>query len=268
MSQFACTKEMFVPEVCEQFQQVGITALVYDPRSIGASDGLPRQQIDPMKQVEDFSDALTYLSSLPIVDSSCIGFWGMSLSASVALCAAALDKRAKFIIAICPLVSLDYGTAKFHKVLLRVLKDRESQLKGNDPFYLPLLSDQGQNPAGLGLGMDKENFEYIVRAKETVAPAFENRCTIQTYYKMVMWQPMGLMRYVTPTPVLFVVPELDTVSPAKEQIALFDTLSMPKKVHTAPGKGHLNVLSGEDFPFLMKLQVDWVMGAMEGTLDS
>lgn len=113
--------------------------------------------------------------------------------------------------------------------------------------------------------MDNENFEYIVRAKETVAPAFENRSTIQTYYKMVMWQPMGLMKYVTPTPVIFIVPELDTVSPAKEQISLFETLSHPKKVHTALGKGHLNVLSGEDFPFLMKLQVDWVMTALEGT---
>jgi fermentation-respiration switch protein FrsA (DUF1100 family) len=257
---------MFVPEVAEQFQLVGITALIYDPRSIGASDGLPRQEIDPMKQVEDFSDALTFMSSLPIVDSSRIGFWGMSLSASVALCASALDKRAKFIIAICPLVSLDYGTTKFSKVLTKVMKDRESQTKGSDPFYLPLLSDNGVNPAGLGLGMDKENFEYIVRAKETVAPAFENRCTIQTYYKMIMWQPMGLMPYVAPTPVLFIVPELDTVSPAKDQVSLFTSLSQPKKVHIAPGKGHLNVMSGEDFPFLMKLQVDWVVSVLEGAL--
>lgn len=137
---------MFVPEVAEQFQLAGITALIYDPRSLGASDGLPRNEVDPMRQVEDYSDALTFLSSLPVVDSSCIGFWGMSLSASVALCAAALDKRAKFIVAICPLVSLDYGTAKFSKVLAKVMKDRESQIQGNAPFYLPLLSQKGENP--------------------------------------------------------------------------------------------------------------------------
>lgn len=258
---------MFVPEVAEQFQLAGITALIYDPRSTGTSDGIPRNEIDPMKQVEDYSDALTFLSTLPIVDSNCIGFWGMSFSATVALCGTALDKRAKFVIAICPLLSFEYSKDRFSKVLAKTMKDRESQINGTRPFYLPLLTQKGDNPAGFGIGMDKEGFEYIVGAKERVAPSFENRTTIQSYYKMVMWQPSGLMRYVTPTPVMFVVPELDKVSPPEDQIALFETFSEPKRLHIALGKGHLNVLSGEDFPFLMKLQVDWLVAALGGGLN-
>lgn len=94
---------MFVLSVAEQFQLLGITALIYDPRSPGTSEGTPRNEIDPMKQVEDYSDAFTFLSTLLVVDSDRIGFWGMSFSGTIALCAAALDKRAKFVIAICPL---------------------------------------------------------------------------------------------------------------------------------------------------------------------
>jgi fermentation-respiration switch protein FrsA (DUF1100 family) len=259
---------MFVPEVAEQFQQAGITALIYDPRSTGMSDGTPRNEIDPMKQVEDYSDALTFLRTQPSVDPDCIGFWGMSFSAMVGLCAAALDKRAKFVIAICPLLSFKDSNGQFAKVLAKTMKDRQSQVQGNRPFYLPLLTSEGNNPAGFGIGMDKEGFEYIVNAKERVAPTFENRTTIQTYYKMVMWQPSGLMRYVSPTPVMMVVPEMDQVSPPEDQLALFETFSGPKKAHVALGKGHLNVLSGDDFPFLMKLQVGWVLGALRGTLDS
>ncbi len=258
---------MFVPEVAEQFQLAGVTALIYDPRSTGSSDGTPRNEIDPMKQVEDYSDAFTFLSSLPLVDSSRIAFWGMSFSATVALCAAALDKRAKLVIAICPLLSFEYSKDKFSKVLAKTMKDRESQVKGNNPpFYLPVLTEKGDNPAGFGIGADKEGFEYIVGAKDRVAPSHENRTTIQSYYKMVMWQPAGLMKYITPTPVLFIVPELDKISPPEQQLALFESLSHPKRSHIALGKGHLNVLSGTDFPVLMKIQVDFLVAALEGKL--
>ena len=46
---------MLLPEVARAFQDMGFHALTYDPRSIGDSDGLPRNQIDPLKQAEDLS---------------------------------------------------------------------------------------------------------------------------------------------------------------------------------------------------------------------
>lgn len=65
---------MFVPEVAEQFQLANITALIYDPRSLGLSDGEPRNDIDPMKQVSDYSDALTFLLTHPLVNPGQICF--------------------------------------------------------------------------------------------------------------------------------------------------------------------------------------------------
>jgi fermentation-respiration switch protein FrsA (DUF1100 family) len=259
---------MFIPEVAEVFQLAGVTALIYDPRSTGASEGQPRNEIDPMKQIEDYSDAATFLGTLPVVDPNCIGFWGMSFSATIALCAAALDKRAKFVIAICPLMPFEHsGIKRFSNILAKTMRDREFQMKGNKPFYLPLISDKGDNPAGIDIWADREVLQFITDAKERVASTFESRITIQTYYKMVMWQPNGIMRYVSPTPVMVVVPELDKVSSPEEQVALFNSLSQPKRLHVAPGKGHLNVLSGEDFPVLMKLQADWLQSALDGTMD-
>jgi fermentation-respiration switch protein FrsA (DUF1100 family) len=257
---------MFVPEVAEQFQLAGITALIYDPRSTGLSDGIPRNEIDPMKQIEDYSDALTFLSSLPMVDRNHIGFWGMSFGGTVSLCAAALDKRAKLVIAVCPLLNFEYIKEKVPKVLAKAMKDRESQLMGNPPFYLPALTETGENPAGFGVGANKEDYGLFVNAKERVAPNFENRTTLQTYYKMVMWQPMGLMQYVPSTPVMIVVPELDKMSPAEDQLKLFETMSEPKRSHVALGKGHMDVLSGEDFLELMKLQIDFFKDTLDGKL--
>lgn len=99
------------------------------------------------------------------------------------------------------------------------MKDRESQVKGNNPpFYLPVSTEKGENPAGFGIGADKERFDYIVCAKDRVAPSNEKNTTIQTYYKMIMWQPAGLMKYITPTPVLFIIPELDKIFSTKHRI--------------------------------------------------
>ncbi|KAL3425914.1 DltD domain-containing protein [Phlyctema vagabunda] len=263
---FNCVKEMFIPEVAEGFQKAGITALIYDPRSTGESDGIPRNEIDPGKQVDDYSDALTFLAAQPTVDTNRMAFWGQSFSATVALCSAALDKRPKLVIAICPLLNFELSNDKFSNVLLKTIKDRESQLKGNKPFYLPVLTERGENPAGFGIGADKEGFEYIVDAKERVAANHKNQTTLQTYRKLVSWQPHKLMEYITPTPVMFVVPELDRISPPEDQLFLFDTLTSPKRKHLAAGKGHLNVLSGEDAPVLMQMQVDFVLAALEGKL--
>ncbi|KAI9842018.1 MAG: hypothetical protein M1837_007514 [Sclerophora amabilis] len=254
---FNCVKEMFVPEVAEAFQLAGITALIYDPRSTGISDGMPRNDIDPKKQAEDYHDALTFMCSLPMVDSNCIAFWGFSFAGMVSLTAAALDKRAKLVIAVCPLTDFEFGREKFPKVLAKVMRDRESQARGNAPFYLPVLTEKGENPAGFGIGTAEEDYMLIVNAKK-LAPNYENRTTLQTYYKIAAWQPFGLMPLVSPTPVMILTSENDKISHAVNQLKLFDSMSEPKKSYLAPGKGHMDIFSGEDFPKLMKLQVDFI----------
>ena len=98
----------------------------------------------------------------------------------------------------------------------------------------------------------------MVNAKSRGAPRHENRTTLQSYYNIIMWQPHGIMKYMSPTPVLMVVPEQDMISPPEEQLALWETFPDPKKAHIAPGKGHLNVLSGDEFPLLSKIQADFV----------
>ncbi|KAI1817359.1 Alpha/Beta hydrolase protein [Poronia punctata] len=255
---FNCVKEMFVPEVAEQFQKAGITALVYDPRTLGLSDGLPRNEIDPVRQTSDYSDAVTFVRGLPNVDPSMVGIWGMSFSGVIALSSTSLDPRVRFCIAVCPLLNLEYEAAKFPRVLAKLQQDRESVLAGNKPLYVPVLTAEGKNPAGMGLGADKEEFDYMVNAKMRGAPRHENHTTLQSYYKIKLWQPQGIMRYLDKTPVMMIVPELDMISPPELQIKLHQSFPEPKLLHIAPGKGHLNVLSGEDFPMLAEMQVKFV----------
>lgn len=252
-----------LPDAAEYFQKAGVTCLVYDPRSTGLSDGLPRNDIDPIKQVGDTSDALSFLGGLSSVDSSKVGLWGMSFGAVVSLCAAAVDKRAKFAIAVCPMTDFEYTPEKRVLVLGKCIKDRESQLLGNPPFYLPMVTEKGENPVGFGSSPNKTKYAELVRLGKEIAPNHVNRTTLQTYYKMFMWQPFSLWRHLSPTPTMMIVPELDTLSPAEEQIQRFDILPGPKKLHVQHALDHEDILIGEHLHSLMRLQMDFINDALE-----
>ncbi|EKG16353.1 hypothetical protein MPH_06434 [Macrophomina phaseolina MS6] len=256
---FNCVKEMFVADVAEFFQRAGVNALVYDPRTLGESEGLPRNDIDPVRQMSDYSDALSFAQAQPTVEPDKVAFWGMSFSATIALSAAALDKRARTCIAVCPLLNLEFTDEKRPRVLAKSMQDRSSQtVGGNGPVFLPVLTRDGRNPAGLGFQTSAEELDYMTNAQQRGAPNYQNRTTLQTYYKLLAWKPHAIMKHMAPTPTMMIVPELDLISPPEEQLALFETFPSPKQCHVAPGKGHLNVLSGDDFQSLMEMQVGWL----------
>ena len=239
------------------FQRQGITALTYDPRNLGQSDGTPRHEIDPVKQVSDYSDALTFLSKSPLVDPLRIAFWGLSFSGSIAACAAALDKRAKPVIMVCPLLRY-YTDEKRAEALVRTMVDRVSQMDGDTPFPTIPFDSNGDNPAGMceGGGLQAYDFTNILERRRV--PHFLNQTTIQSYYKIAMWQPWSLFEYISPTPVMMLIPEKDVISKPEDQKAVFDKLQGPKRLCLAPERGHLDILSGPGARDLMKQQVDFM----------
>lgn len=72
-----------------------------------------------------------------------------------------------------------------------------------------------ENPAEFGIGIEKGSYGLLVDTKQKIAPTFKNRTTIQTYYRLVMWQPCLIWKNLSPTPALFVIPELDRLCPPR-----------------------------------------------------
>jgi len=247
---------MLLPDVAEAFAEAGITALTLDPRGFGASEGGPRQEANPHKQIEDLSDALTFLQRQPTVDPKHVAFWGFSFGAIIAANAVAVDKRAKGVISVCPLTDFSFGGKKA-QVLAKAQKDRQSQLEGNEPFTLPFLTEDGENPAGFGVGTAKEDFDLILGAEKN-APTYRNLTTLQTYYHMSTWAPFELLLQISSSSVLMLTPQNDQISLASEQGKIFDLIPGPKMRHVEPGKGHVDILSGDSFPRMMQVQIDFL----------
>lgn len=260
---FNCVKEMLLPEVAEKFQSMGFNALIYDPRSTGDSDGLPKNQIDPLQQAEDISDIVSYVSSLPSVDPNRIVLWGMSFGGTVSACAAAVDKRPKAVVMVSPILKF-FKPEKREKAFAQLIKDRQSQLKGNDAFTLPPFNSKGENPigmAGSGGPGGIEAYGFMNAVTNRGAPNFRNRITLQTYQKLARWYPKEILKTVT-TPVMMVTPELDDMSPPDEQKAAYAELQEGRKFILARGKGHLTVLSGEGTEELLEEQTNFMKATL------
>src|SRR5215510_13139628 len=73
-------KELVQPDYARVFAEAGVAALVFDYRCLGASDGEPRQHLDPWAQIEDYRNALSFVAGLPDINKEKLGVWGISYS--------------------------------------------------------------------------------------------------------------------------------------------------------------------------------------------
>lgn len=90
---FSAVKEQTLEDLGRVLCDAGLACVVYDHRNLGASDGEPRQDIDPVAQVRDFRTAITFAEGLEQVDPARIGIFGSSYSGAHVLAIAALDRR-------------------------------------------------------------------------------------------------------------------------------------------------------------------------------
>src|SRR5882757_10593518 len=107
-------KEMYLEPFARSFAGAGIAALVFDYRSFGASGGEPRQRLFPRDQIEDYRNALTWLSLQPEIDADRLGVWGSSFSGGHVLHVAAYDPRVKVVVS-------QVGAMDVHQITLATL---------------------------------------------------------------------------------------------------------------------------------------------------
>jgi len=92
---FGAVKEMYLEPFARRFAAAGIAALVFDYRSFGASGGEPRQRVLPRDQIEDYRNALTWLSLQPEIDADKLAVWGTSFSGAHVIDVAAHDSASR-----------------------------------------------------------------------------------------------------------------------------------------------------------------------------
>jgi uncharacterized protein len=239
---FSAVKEMYLDRFAEAFAAAGLNVLVFDNRCFGASDGEPRQEIDPWAQVRDYRHAVTYVGTVPEVDSWRIGIWGSSYSGAHVLVVAAIDRRVQAVVSQVPLISgHDNLRALVRADFIAGLRaqfdaDRLARFRGEAPIMVPVVDKDPLAPSALPT---PDSWEWFTETGRTRAPAWRNEVTLRSVEMFTEYEPGAYLPYISPTPFLLLVATGDHLVPSELAIAAFDTAHQPKELVIVPG-GHFD----------------------------
>lgn len=239
---FSAVKEMYLDRFAEAFAEVGLAALVYDNRNFGASDGEPRQEIDPWAQVRDYRSAITYAGTRPEVDAGRIGVWGSSYSGGHVLVVAAIDRRVRCVVSQVPLVS---GHANFRALVradfiagfrAQFDADREARFRGEPPAMVPVVDADPLAPSALPTA---DSHTWFTGTHELRAPSWRNEVTLRSVEMFTEYEPGTYLPWISPTPLLMCVAEEDHLTVKDIAIEGYADAREPKKLVILPG-GHFD----------------------------
>lgn len=182
-------------------------------------------------------------------------------------CAGAVDPRVAAVLMVSPIFKF-IRPDKRKKLFTQIIKDRQSQLRGNEPVFLRPFDSNGENPAGYaGSGGPCAKEASTLMALGAQRYGYQDRITLQTFYKMALFRPQDFLEeMLTDTPIMMVVPEKDTMSLPPDQLAAFESFKCPKLLHMAKDKRHMDVLAGEGFQQNMSVMLDFFESALNGDL--
>src|SRR5258706_7293939 len=150
---YAGVKEHGLERFARTFADAGFVVLLHDHRTFGASDGEPRQDVDPWRQIADWRRAISFLESRPEVDSRRIGLWGTSYAGGHAIVLGATDRRLRCVVAQVPTISgYEQGLRRVAPDAVAALEDafaedERAQARGEPPGYHAIVSDDPAVPA-------------------------------------------------------------------------------------------------------------------------
>lgn len=245
-------KEIVMPHYAKAIVQAGVAVLMFDYRCMGASEGMPRQHIDPAAQVEDYKSAITYATTRSEIDADRIGVWGISYAGGHVLIVGATDPRVKCVISNIPVVDgyenmrRVHGAERFQHMCDLFQKDRvERTLKGSAGGRMPFSSlTPFEELSTWPFPLIHEIFHDI---KDREAPRHEHWSTIESTEMLLSYDVAPFAKRLYNMPTLMVVAEQDEITLWDLEIATFNSIPSPrKKLAVLPKVSHMSLYSQQD----------------------
>ncbi len=229
---FTGVKEQILPDFADKFVDAGFVTMVFDYRYFGESEGEPRSQNFPLEMVEDYRNAITWVSDQPEVDPQRIGIWGTSFSGGLVLYVSTYDRRVKSVVSQVPMaLSPEQRRArspeKYDTMGKFLLHDRIARYKTGVVNYMKVVDPEGAPCLLPG----KEAYDEYMAIKH---PNWRNQVTIESLEKMREFDPVSMVHMISPTPLLLIVAEKDSfASPAIAKV-IYEKAKEPKAMKTFP----------------------------------
>ncbi|KPI40700.1 putative 31.7 kDa protein in traX-finO intergenic region [Cyphellophora attinorum] len=223
-------KEWTLPDVAAALVEKGIAAFRFDYRNYGDSEGTPRDEVSHHGRIQDWQNAITYVTTLPNVDEERIGVWGTSLGGRDVLAFSWLDRRVKAVVAQAPLIKWTLQSAAamagykddIAGFQADLAADRKNRALGKEPKYLDFVRPSG----------DDVKAAFIAQLSEAERRHYSGRITLQSYQPTTLIDVTPFVELLAPTPVLFVLAEQDFLPGQREA---HEAAKGPKWLARVPG---------------------------------
>jgi dienelactone hydrolase len=243
-------KELRQPQYANEFVERGFAALIFDYRRMGASEGEPRQHIDPWDQIEDYKNAITYVETHPDLDATRIGVWGISYSGGHVLILASMDPRVKAIVSNVPVIDgyetmwRVHGTERFRKLNDALLADRRHRQETGEYTYIGMSGTPESPDAPLTTWPFDEVRIVFEELKVTQAPRHEHRNTVQSVENLMQYNAAPYAHRIINKPVMMILASGDDITMWDQEIAAFDAIQSPdKELVILPATDHMTLYS-------------------------
>lgn len=254
---FSAVKEQRLDRFAERFVAAGLVTMVFDYRFFGASEGTPRGRLFPADQIEDYRNAITWLSQQPGVGDGRIGVWGTSFSGGLVCHLAVFDRRVKAVVGQVPSV-LNYDSrrtmdpVRVDRLAEFLLQDRIARYRTGQVNYMKVVAPDGEPCVLAG----QESYDAFMSLKEG-APNWLNGVTLESLEAIREFDPVRYIDHVAPAALLIVAAEHDSLIPMSLVTEAFARARDPKALVALPCR-HFDVYETEPwFSRAAGAAVDW-----------
>ncbi len=241
---FAGIKEAALDRYAERFAAAGLSALVFDYRHFGGSEGEPRQLLDVGLQLADWAAAISYARSLEGVDPERIALWGSSFSGGHVLTSAARDTRIAAVVAQAPFVDglpvlAAIGPRQAARLTVAGLRDQLGAWAGREPYLLDAVG-----PPGSLAAMSTPDAEPGYRALIPADVQWNDRVAARIALRLATYRPTRRVAKIR-CPVLYCVRDEDAITPPQPTLAA--AARTPNAEIVRYDGGHFGIYVGEGF---------------------
>jgi len=254
---FSAVKEMLLDNFASKFAAAGFAVLVFDYRFFGESEGEPRGRLLWTEQIQDYRDAITWMSLRSEVDPSRIGVWGTSYSGGHVMFLAAYDRRIKAVVSQVPVSNVwdTYFAAMPEDQRAGFLgwlaSNRADAVANGKVNYITVAAPEDQ-PSVWPLKEWHDSFMRLSRD----APTWKNGITIESLETHITYEPAAPIHRISPTPLLMIVASDDVITPTQASIDDFEKAGEPKKLIVVPGR-HFDAYEGAAHEQFARPAVEW-----------
>jgi uncharacterized protein len=253
---FAAEKSFGLPAYAQRFAEKGLAVFMFDYRCFGASEGEPRNYVDPGRHLCDWQAAISHVRSLANINTDKVALWGSSFSGGHVIVTASKDQNISAIVAQVPFVDAIsttrmMGVKYLIQAMPHAIKDMLRMATFQSPHYVKVIGTPDEF-AVMNTPESYPGYFALVPKNST----WQNQCPARILLTFAAYRPIAAAGKVL-CPALIMLGEKDSLidAAAVEKTAK----KMPKGELVKYPFGHFDIYSGDAFENAVKKQTEFLL---------